>query len=210
MKRLLRIYRSITFIILTVGALTVTVRADNCGSLSDCYGYIAAGVAVAVGLALLAGLALWLAAAAAGDAIAIAAGEGLAAGIAETIAAGSVGAAGAAEAAGGAAAAAAAAAPAATGAAAVLNQLGNMDRQIFQRAIESGFSATNAFYRNASILADAVGKFISNGKLYPIGDIAGSPIFGGVRTGIGIAEVEGQTVVVQVTQGVARVIGTIP
>jgi hypothetical protein len=76
-------FRKLGSLFLVVGAV-VPAHADNCGSLDDCYGTIAAAVAVAAALAVLVALVgLEIAAAALAEELAEAAAEGLAAGAAD-------------------------------------------------------------------------------------------------------------------------------
>lgn len=103
-----------------------------------------------------------------------------------------------------------AAAPAAAGGGAVLNQLGRTDASIFQKAIQFGASATNSFANNLSALADAVRSFRPDAQVTKIGQIGNSPVFGSLRSGVGIAEVDGVTVVVKMVRGTPQVLGPLP
>jgi hypothetical protein len=98
----------------------------------------------------------------------------------------------------------------ATGGAAFLNQLGRTDSQIFQRAISQGLSAANSFADNVAKLVQAVRAIVPNGQINKIGEIGGSPIYGSLRSGVGIAQVDGVQVVVKVVQGTPQVIDKLP
>lgn len=92
----------------------------------------------------------------------------------------------------------------------ILNQLGRGDAQIFQRAINYGLSSANTFADNISALVRGLRDIIPNGQVNKIGEIGNSPVFGSLRTGVGIAEVDGVQVVVKVIQGSPQIIGKLP
>lgn len=60
---------------------------------------------------------------------------------------------------------------------------------------------------NVSALARAVTDFRADAQVTKIGQIGNSPVFGSVRSGVGIAEVDGVTVVVKMVQGQPQVLG---
>jgi RHS repeat-associated protein len=94
--------------------------------------------------------------------------------------------------------------------AAVLNQLGRGDRAIFQRAAQLGASAKNNFLANLEAVTRAVVERYPGGGVTRIGNIGNSPIFGSTATKVGIAEVNGQTVVVRIVQGQPKILGPLP
>jgi RHS repeat-associated protein len=103
------------------------------------------------------------------------------------------------------------AAPAAGAAAGVLNQLSRTDVRIFQRAGELGASAQNAFMNNLAILRDALFQVAGPDKqITQIGQIGNSPVFGSVVSRVGIAEINGVTMVVRMTHGNPEVLGPLP
>jgi RHS repeat-associated protein len=95
----------------------------------------------------------------------------------------------------------------ATGTAAFLNQMGRTDARIFQQAINNGMSAANTFADNVAKLVQTVRAVVPNGQINKIGEIGGSPIYGSLRSGVGIAQVDGVQVVVKVVQGTPQIIG---
>jgi RHS repeat-associated protein len=98
--------------------------------------------------------------------------------------------------------------PAATASGSVLSQLSRTDASIFQKAIELGASAQNSFMNNLSIVRDALFQIAGPDKrITQIGSIGNSPVFGSVVSRIGIAEVNGVTVIVKVTHGNPQVLG---
>jgi len=103
------------------------------------------------------------------------------------------------------------AAPAAAGAAGVLNQLSRTDATIFQKAAELGASAQNSFTNNLAILRDALFRIGGADKqINLIGRIGNSPIYGSLVSRVGIAEVNGVTVIVKVTPGGPQILGPLP
>jgi RHS repeat-associated protein len=103
------------------------------------------------------------------------------------------------------------AAPAAVGATGVLSQLSRTDVSIFQKMAELGGSAQNSFMNNVGILRDALFQVAGPDKqITQIGQIGNSPVFGSVVSRIGIAEVNGVTMVVKMTHGNAQVLGPLP
>jgi RHS repeat-associated protein len=99
---------------------------------------------------------------------------------------------------------------AASGGTAVLNQLSRTDRSIFQQAAQYGLSASNSFLNNLNALTQAVVNKIPGGEVTKIGQIGNSPVYGSLRSGVGIAEVEGQTVIVKIAQGTPQILGPVP
>lgn len=97
-----------------------------------------------------------------------------------------------------------------SGGAAVLNQLSRTDASIFQRAAQLGASAGNSFYTNLTALTKAAVEKIPGGQLDQIGRIGNSPIYGSLRSGVGIAEVNGATVVVKMANGQPQILGPMP
>jgi RHS repeat-associated protein len=102
------------------------------------------------------------------------------------------------------------AAPAATGGAAFINQLGKTDARMFQEAIRLGLSATNGLSNNLNALTAAVRQIRPDAQLNYLGNIGNSQIYGSLVSGVGIAEVNGVTVVVRVVQGSPQIIGQLP
>jgi hypothetical protein len=100
--------------------------------------------------------------------------------------------------------------PAAGTGAAVLNQLSRTDASIFQQAAQFGASASNAFMSNVSALAQAVASKVPGGQINVIGQIGNSPIYGSVVSRVGIAQVDGVTVVVKMVHGQPQVLGPLP
>jgi RHS repeat-associated protein len=100
--------------------------------------------------------------------------------------------------------------PAAAGAGGVLSQLGQKDAAIFEKAGEYGLSGANSFLNNLQALTRAVVEKIPGGQLNKLGQIGNSPIYGSGRSGVGIAEVDGVTVVVKVVHGNPQVLGPVP
>ena len=101
-------------------------------------------------------------------------------------------------------------APAAGAGGSVLSQLSQKDASIFQRAAELGASASNEFMTNLAHLADATFQLVPNGSVRIIGQIGNSPVYGSVVSRVGIAEVNGVTMVVKMTHGNAQVLGPLP
>ena len=81
---------------------------------------------------------------------------------------------------------------------------------MFQVAGELGLSAAKSFNKNLDILSDAVRNVRPDAQLNIIGKINGSPIYGSLVSKIGIAEVNGVTVVVKVTQEGTQILGKVP
>jgi hypothetical protein len=103
------------------------------------------------------------------------------------------------------------AAPVAAGTTGVLSQLSRTDASIFQKAAELGASAQNSFMNNVGILRDALFRVAGPDKqINIIGKIGNSPIYGSIRSRVGIAEVNGVTVIVKVTHGNPQVLGPLP
>lgn len=100
--------------------------------------------------------------------------------------------------------------PAAAGAAGVLSQVSRTDGEILEKAAENGAAATNSFLTNVEALARAVVQRIPGGRLSQLGRIGDSPIYGSGRSGVGIAEVGGQTVVVKMVHGSPQILGPMP
>jgi hypothetical protein len=92
----------------------------------------------------------------------------------------------------------------------ILNQLSRMDAAVLQRAIDLGARASNSFRQNVSFLSRATTDNIPGGKVNLIGRIGTSPVFGSLVSRVGIAEVNGATVVVKMVNGQAQVIGPLP
>jgi hypothetical protein len=63
---------------------------------------------------------------------------------------------------------------------------------------------------NLQALTHAVLEKIPGGQLNKLGQIGNSPIYGSGRSGVGIAEVDGVTVVVKVVHGNPQVLGPLP
>ncbi|MGH9968236.1 MAG: RHS repeat-associated core domain-containing protein, partial [Pyrinomonadaceae bacterium] len=102
------------------------------------------------------------------------------------------------------------AAPVAAGATGVLSQLSRTDASIFQKAAQYGASAGNSFMNNLHALTRATVEKIPGGQLDKIGQIGNSPVYGSGRSGVGIAEVKGVTVVVKMVRGTPQIIGPLP
>ncbi|MDQ1639482.1 MAG: hypothetical protein QOF62_2821 [Pyrinomonadaceae bacterium] len=102
------------------------------------------------------------------------------------------------------------AAPAAGAGGTVLSQLSQKDASIFQRAAELGASASNSFYDNLQALTRATVEKVPGGGLNKIGQIGDSIVYGSGRSGVGIAEVGGQTVVVKIAHGNPQILGPLP
>lgn len=100
--------------------------------------------------------------------------------------------------------------PAATGTGTVLSQLSRTDAGIFQKAAQYGASATNSFMNNLQALTRATVERIPGGRLDEIGRVGNSPIYGSLRSKVGIAEVNGTTVVVKMVQGTPKILGPMP
>ena len=103
-----------------------------------------------------------------------------------------------------------AATPVAGGGAAVLDKLSRSDASVFQRALELGASATNAFQQNLNALARAVTDFRADAQIHKIGQIGNSPVFGSLVSRVGIAQVNGQTVIVKMVEGQPQILGPLP
>jgi RHS repeat-associated protein len=102
------------------------------------------------------------------------------------------------------------AAPAAGAGGTVLNQLSRTDVSIFQRAAQLGASAQNTFLNNRNILADATFQENPTFKLNIIGKIGNSPVWGSIPSRVGIAEVNGVTVIVKMVRGNPQILGPLP
>jgi hypothetical protein len=63
---------------------------------------------------------------------------------------------------------------------------------------------------NVSALTRAVVERIPGGEVTKIGQIGNSPVFGSVRSRVGIAEVNGVTVVVKMVRGQPQILGPLP
>ena len=92
----------------------------------------------------------------------------------------------------------------------VLSQLSRADASIFEIAMEYGASATNSFWNNVSALARAAQTWRADAQVTRIGQIGNSPVMGSVVTRTGIAEVNGQTVIVRIVQGQPQILGPLP
>lgn len=103
------------------------------------------------------------------------------------------------------------AAPAAAGVSGILSQMGRTDGRIIQKAIDLGASASGSFRDNLFKLTDAVFQVVGpSGKVEPIGRIGNSIVYGGRIGGVGIAEVNGVTVVVKMAHGNPQILGPLP
>ena len=103
------------------------------------------------------------------------------------------------------------AAPAAAGVSGILSQMGRTDGRIIQKAIDLGASASGSFRDNLFKLTDAVFQIVGpGGKVEPIGRIGNSIVYGGRIGGVGIAEVNGVTVVVKMAHGNPQILGPLP
>lgn len=94
--------------------------------------------------------------------------------------------------------------------AAILNQLGRGDAQVFQRAFQYGLSSANTFANNVAALVRGLRAVKPDAQVNKIGEIGNSPVFGSLKTGVGIAEVDGVQVVVKMVQGSPQIIGKLP
>lgn len=92
----------------------------------------------------------------------------------------------------------------------VLAQLSRTDAGIFQRAMQYGASAANSFANNLSALARAVKDVDPSFQVHKIGQIGNSPVWGSIPSKVGIAEVNGVTVVVKMVGDKPQVLGTLP
>ena len=102
------------------------------------------------------------------------------------------------------------AATAAAGTGTVLSQFGRTDQQIFRTAAQYGASASNTFMNNLGALTRAVTEVVPGGQVHLIGQIGNSPVYGSLRSGVGIAEVSGRTIVVRMANGNPIVLGPLP
>ena len=100
--------------------------------------------------------------------------------------------------------------PTVVGGGSVLSQLSRADASIFEKAMEYGASATNSFWNNVSALARAAQTWRADAQVTRIGQIGNSPVMGSVVTRTGIAEVNGQTVIVRIVQGQPQILGPLP
>ncbi len=98
----------------------------------------------------------------------------------------------------------------ATAAGGVLSQLSRTDAAIFQKAAQYGASATNNFMNNLGALAQAVRDIAPAGQVNQIGQMGNSPVWGSVRSRVGIADVNGVTMVVKMIGDTAKVLGPLP
>lgn len=92
----------------------------------------------------------------------------------------------------------------------VLSQLGRVDTSIFQKAAEYGASATNSFANNLSALAQAVRDFDPAFQVNRIGQIGNSPVWGSIPSRVGIADVNGVTMVVRMIGDTPKILGPLP
>lgn len=102
------------------------------------------------------------------------------------------------------------AAPAAGAAGGILSQVSQKDASVLQRAFEYGMSKGNSFLNNIEALTRATREIIPGGKVHKIGQIGNSPIFGSAISKVGIAQVEGQTVLVKMVHGNPQILGPLP
>jgi hypothetical protein len=91
-----------------------------------------------------------------------------------------------------------------------LSMLSPKDAKIIQLAIEKGASSSGNFMQNLNAFSDAMAEVIPGGKVYPLGNIGGSPIYGSAISRVGIAEVNGATMVVKAPLGgTPRILGAL-
>jgi len=79
--------------------------------------------------------------------------------------------------------------------------MGAKDAAVISLAIEKGASATGGFLGNVSRISDALQQVIPGAKINLLGHLNGSPIYGSLRSGIGIVERSGITYIVQAVRG---------
>jgi len=92
----------------------------------------------------------------------------------------------------------------------ILSQLGRTDSRIIQKAIELGARGANSFADNLAKLSNAVSQIVPGGKVNVIGQIGNSQVYGSLVSGIGIAEVNGVTVIVKMANGNPQILGPLP
>jgi len=81
---------------------------------------------------------------------------------------------------------------------------------IIQKAIELGARGANSFADNLAKLSNAVSQIVPGGKVNVIGQIGNSQVYGSLVSGIGIAEVNGVTVIVKMANGNPQILGPLP
>jgi len=72
----------------------------------------------------------------------------------------------------------------------VLTAMSSTDAAVISLAIDEGASATAPFMEDVSRVAEALNKVVPGAKVNYLGQLEGSPIYGSLRSGIGIVAQE--------------------
>jgi hypothetical protein len=90
----------------------------------------------------------------------------------------------------------------------VLSQLPGKDSIIFQEAISGGAAAEAPFIDNLMKLTEAVQRVIGmHANVTKLGEINGSEVFGSNATRIGIASIDGVTMIVNMAGDKPQILG---
>lgn len=78
-----------------------------------------------------------------------------------------------------------------------LENLSGPDRKIIQDTMEEVPPTRQSFYHDVGLMQKVLRRYVSHGKTVNIGSYRGSDVFGSVKTGLGLADIDGRTWVVQ-------------
>ncbi len=77
-------------------------------------------------------------------------------------------------------------------------KLSQIDAMVFEEAVADGANATGPFMQNVEQVTFALQKVVGmHAQVNQIGSINGEPVFGSLRSGVGIAQMDGVTMIVQ-------------
>lgn len=88
-----------------------------------------------------------------------------------------------------------------------LRQLAGKDKKILELAFNNAKGGSGSFASNLEAVSKATSQIIPGGKVSVIGSINGATVFGSARSGVGIAEIGGKTMVVKKVGESFKVLG---
>ena len=88
-----------------------------------------------------------------------------------------------------------------------LRQLAGKDKKILEIAVNNAKGGSGSFASNLEAVSKATSQVIPGGKVSVIGNVNGATVFGSARSGVGIAEIGGKTMVVKKVGETFKVLG---